>query len=46
VPEAGQRTVDLLGDLVERVPVWDLGFVPTTAVLDLIAAPPGDGAVP
>jgi hypothetical protein len=44
-PEAAQRHVDLLADLVERVPVWDLGFVPTTAVLDLIAAPP-DGAAP
>lgn len=39
VSEAAQRTVDLLADLVERVPVWDLGFVPTTAVLDVIAAP-------
>jgi hypothetical protein len=44
VPEAGQRTVDLLADLVERVPVWDLGFLPTAAVLELIAAPAEDGA--
>jgi hypothetical protein len=41
---AAQRTVDLLADLVERVPVWDLGFVPTPAVLDLIAAPARGGA--
>jgi hypothetical protein len=39
VPEAAQRTVDLLADLVGRVPVWDLGFAPTAAVLDLITAP-------
>ncbi len=38
-PEAAQRTVDLLADLVERVPVWDLGFLPSAAVLELIAAP-------
>jgi hypothetical protein len=44
VPEAAQRTVDLLADLVERVPVWDLGFVPTPAVLEMIAAPAEDGA--
>jgi hypothetical protein len=42
-PEAAQRTVDLVADLVERVPVWDLGFAPSVAVLDLIAAP-ADGA--
>jgi hypothetical protein len=42
-PEAAQRTVDLLADLVERVPVWDLGFVPTTAAWALIAAPPLGG---
>jgi hypothetical protein len=45
-PEAAQRAVDLLADLVERVPVWDLGFVPTAAVLDLIAAPADGGAAP
>ncbi len=38
-PEAAQRTTDLLGDLVESVPVWDLGFLPSPAVLELIAAP-------
>ena len=43
-PEATQRTMDLLADLVERVPVWDLGFLPTAAVLELIAAPVDDGA--
>jgi ABC-type glutathione transport system ATPase component len=45
-PEAAQQAIDLLADLVERVPVWDLGFVPTTAVFELIAAPPGDRAGP
>ena len=44
VPEAAQRTVDLLADLVGRVPVWDLGFAPTAAVLDLITAPADSGA--
>jgi len=44
-PEVAQRVVDLLADLVERVPVWDLGFVPTAAVLALIAAPAGDRTV-
>ncbi len=38
-PEAAQRTMDLLGDLVSSVPVWDLGFLPSAAVLELIAAP-------
>ena len=42
-PEAAQRTVDLLADLVERVPVWNLGFVPTAAVLELITAPATGG---
>jgi hypothetical protein len=41
-PDAAQRAMDLLGDLVERVPVWDLGFRPTAAVLELIAAPAGE----
>ncbi len=45
-PEAAQRTVDLLADLVERVPVWDLGFVPSAAVLDLIEAPAEGGVAP
>ncbi len=42
-PGAAQRTVDLLADLVERVPVWDLGFLPGAAVLELIAAPAQGG---
>jgi hypothetical protein len=42
-PEAVQRALDLLADLVARVPVWDLGFLPGAAVLELIAAP-GEGA--
>ena len=43
-PEAAQRTVDLLADLVERVPVWNLGFLPGSAALELIAAPAESGA--
>ena len=43
-PEAAQRTMDLLADLVESVPVWDLGFRPSGAVLDLISAPGEAGA--
>ena len=46
VLEVAQCTVDLLADLVERVPVWDLGFVPNAAVLELIAALADDGARP
>jgi hypothetical protein len=42
-PAAAQRALDLLADLVARVPVWDLGFVPTTAAWALIAAPPLGG---
>jgi hypothetical protein len=45
-PEAAQRALDLLADLVARVPVWDLGFVPTTAVWELIARPPWGGPPP
>ncbi len=44
--EAAQLTLDLLADLVERVPVWDLGFLPTAAVWESIAAPADDGARP
>ena len=35
---ATQRTLALLGELVERVPVWRLSFVPTPEVWDVIAA--------
>jgi hypothetical protein len=45
-PEAGPRAVDLLADLVARVPVWDLGFVPTPVVWDWIAAPAGERVGP
>jgi hypothetical protein len=45
-PAPAQATLDLLADLVERVPVFDLGFVPSAAVLELIAAPAGPGAAP
>jgi hypothetical protein len=45
-PVPAQATLDLLADLVERVPVFDLGFVPSAAVLELIAAPAGPGAGP
>ncbi len=43
-PEAAHRALDLLADLVERVPVWDLGFLPTAAVWESIAAPVECGA--
>jgi hypothetical protein len=43
-PEAAQRTMDLLADLVDRVPIWDLGFRPSAEVLELIAAPAERGA--
>jgi hypothetical protein len=44
---SGQRSLDLLAGLVENVPVWDLEFLPTPAVWDLIVSPPGktDGSV-
>ena len=34
-----QRVFDVLTELVERVPVWELAFRPTPAVWDVIAAP-------
>lgn len=38
-PHASQRVFDVLAELVERVPVWELAFRPTPAVWDVIAAP-------
>jgi hypothetical protein len=34
--------LDLLARLVENVPVWDLEFLPTPAVLDMIVSLPGE----
>jgi hypothetical protein len=47
-PEAGQRSLDLLVTLIENVPVWDLAFLPTPAVWNLIVSRPGetDGSAP